>query len=248
MKNNLLSALVVLSLVFAMSCKNSGGGKAVLKTKMDSVSYVVGTILGHNVKSDTTIKFTSEALIKGLKDCLEGKDSLVFKEVDKQKIMMAFEQEIQKKKQEKMAQASGPNKKKGADFLAENKKKDGIKETASGLQYKVVKQGKGKKPAETDVVKVNYEGRLIDGKVFDSSYQRKEPATFALNGVIKGWIEGLQLMSEGSEFELYIPSDLAYGDMGNQLIPGGSTLIFKVELIKVMTQKEAQEEATKGKK
>jgi FKBP-type peptidyl-prolyl cis-trans isomerase FklB len=132
-----------------------------------------------------------------------------------------------------MLKASAPNKAAGAKWLEENKKNPGVIQTASGLQYKVIKEGKGKNPTAADKVTVNYEGRMIDGKIFDSSFERKQPATFEVNAVIRGWTEGLQLMKEGGSYELYIPSDLAYGDQGNQNIPGGSTLIFKVDLIKV---------------
>jgi FKBP-type peptidyl-prolyl cis-trans isomerase FklB len=140
---------------------------------------------------------------------------------------------MQQKQMEKMTAASAPNKEAGKKFLDENKKQAGVIETASGLQYKIIKEGKGKTPVATDQVTVNYEGKLLDGKVFDSSYDRKKPETFGVGGVIKGWSEGLQLMKEGGIYELYIKSDLAYGDQGNQSIPGGSTLIFKVELLKI---------------
>lgn len=146
---------------------------------------------------------------------------------------MNFQKNMQKKQMEKMAQTSAPNKEAGNKFLEDNRKNEGVIETNSGLQYKVIKEGKGKSPAETDKVTVNYEGKLLDGKIFDSSYDRKKPETFPVNGVIKGWTEGLQLMKEGGIYELYIKSDLAYGDQGNPSIPGGSLLIFKVELIKV---------------
>ena len=127
-------------------------------------------------------------------------------------------------------------KEEGAKFLAENKKNKDVKETASELQYKVVKEGNGKKPAATDRVKVHYTGTLLDGTVFDSSVQRGEPAVFPLNGVISGWTEGLQLMSEGSKYIFYIPSNLAYGDRGAQTIKPGATLIFEVELLEVNPQ------------
>ena len=123
---------------------------------------------------------------------------------------------------------------KGEAFLKENAKKDGVKTTASGLQYKVLKEGEGKSPKATDTVKVNYEGKLIDGKVFDSSYKRGEPIEFGLNQVIPGWTEGVQLMKEGATYEFTIPSKLAYGERGaGGEIPPNATLIFKVELIKV---------------
>ncbi len=127
-------------------------------------------------------------------------------------------------------------------FLEENKGKEGVQTTASGLQYKVIKEGKGDKPTVTDTVKVNYQGTLLDGTVFDSSYKRKEPARFQVRQVIPGWIEGLQLMTPGSEFELYIPPDLGYGDQGAPpVIPPGSLLKFKVELLEVIKDKENTE-------
>jgi FKBP-type peptidyl-prolyl cis-trans isomerase len=228
-----------------IGCNKKTDKKTELKTKMDSVSYVIGTNIGRNLKTDTSVKFNTEAISAGINDAVNGKDSLVFKEVDKQKILMSFQQEMMQKEKEKATKASEPNKKRGAEFLAENRKKEGVFETKSGLQYKVIKEGKGKIPTESDMVTVNYEGRLIDGNVFDSSYKRGEPATFGLNGVIKGWIEGLQLMKEGSVYELYIPSDLAYGDTGNQVIPGGSTLIFKVELLKIGAPKTQEKNPKK---
>jgi len=146
---------------------------------------------------------------------------------------MNFQKEMQQKQMEKMSAASKPNKEAGQKFLEENKKQPGVIETPSGLQYKVIKEGKGKTPTATDKVTVNYEGKLLNGKIFDSSFDRKKPETFGVTGVIKGWTEGLQLMKEGGSYELYVKSDLAYGDQGNQSIPGGSTLIFKVDLIKI---------------
>jgi FKBP-type peptidyl-prolyl cis-trans isomerase len=147
--------------------------------------------------------------------------------------MSKFQQDLQTKQQAKMSQEAEVNKAAGKAFLDENKKKAGVQVTASGLQYEVVKEGTGKMPIAASKVTVNYEGKLINGKIFDSSYDRGQTASFPLNGVIKGWTEGLQLMKEGAIYNFYIPSDLGYGDRGNQAIPGGSTLIFKVELIKV---------------
>jgi FKBP-type peptidyl-prolyl cis-trans isomerase FklB len=146
---------------------------------------------------------------------------------------MAFQKDMQEKQMAKQVKMAEPNKIAGQKFLDENKGKEGVKVTATGLQYKVIKEGKGKTPTANDKVTVNYEGKLLDGKIFDSSFDRKKPETFPVTGVIKGWTEGLMLMKEGGSYELYIPSDLAYGDAGNNSIPGGSTLIFKVDLIKV---------------
>ncbi|MFM8437975.1 MAG: FKBP-type peptidyl-prolyl cis-trans isomerase, partial [Candidatus Kapaibacterium sp.] len=129
------------------------------------------------------------------------------------------------------------NKAKGAAFLAENAKKAGVTTTASGLQYRVITQGTGAKPLATDKVKVHYKGTLIDGSEFDSSYKRGEPIEFPLNGVIKGWTEGVQLMSVGSKYEFFIPSELAYGDREvGGVIPAGSTLVFEVELLGIPSQ------------
>ena len=140
---------------------------------------------------------------------------------------------LQKKHTEELAKKSAANKEAGAKFLEENKKKENVKVTASGLQYQIVQEGTGKQPKATDKVTVHYTGKLLDGTVFDSSVQRGEPIEFGLNQVIPGWTEGVQLMKEGGKIILYIPSELGYGDRDMGQIPPGSTLIFEVELIKV---------------
>jgi FKBP-type peptidyl-prolyl cis-trans isomerase FklB len=148
--------------------------------------------------------------------------------------MTALQQKAQEKIQTAMKAAGAENVKKGQAFLDANKEKDGVKVTASGLQYKVVTEGDGAKPVETDKVKVHYSGTLIDGTEFDSSYKRNQPAEFRLNQVIKGWTEGLQLMTVGSKYELYIPSGLAYGPNGPPSIGPDQTLIFTVELLDII--------------
>jgi len=235
MKNICLSifSLAIATMLF-VSCGNNK--KADLKTQNDSVAYVIGANIGENLKNNIandSLDLSSAALVQGFKDALEGLDSVTFTKEEKQNIMMQFQKNMQEKQMKKMAEAAAPNKQAGAQFLEQNKKQPGVIQTQSGLQYKVIKEGKGKMPKATDKVTVHYEGKLIDGTVFDSSFERKEPASFGVTGVIPGWTEALQLMKEGGSYELYIPSDLAYGDQGNQSIPGGSTLIFKVELIKV---------------
>lgn len=236
MKNFLLS-LTGISLVVVFLAACNSGDKPNLKTNMDTIAYVVGSNIANNLKENMkrdSIDFSMEALVQGFKDALNGTDSLYFSDNDKQTIMMGFQKQLQQKQAEKVAAMAAPNKEAGKKFLEENKKNQGVIQTASGLQYKVIKEGNGKSPSAADQVTVHYEGKLLDGKIFDSSYERKEPITFAVNGVIPGWTEGLQLMKEGGTYELFIPSDLAYGDQGNQAIPGGSTLVFKVELIKVI--------------
>ncbi len=228
-----ISFLALAAFLF-VSCGNNN--KADLKTKNDSVAYVIGANIGQNLQQNIaadSLEFNTNALIQGFKDALNGVDSLVFSKEDKQNIMMQFQKDMQQKQMEKMTKASEPNKQAGLKYLEENKKQPGVTQTQSGLQYKVIKEGNGKTPTANNQVTVNYEGKLLDGTVFDSSFERGKPATFPVTGVIPGWTEGLQLMKEGGSYELYIPSDLAYGDQGTQGIPGGSTLIFKVDLIKV---------------
>jgi FKBP-type peptidyl-prolyl cis-trans isomerase len=235
-KNFVISMVVVFIIGLFVSC-DSGNKTADLKTKNDSIAYVIGANIGQNLNENIkrdSLELPTEALVQGFKDAINGLDTSVFTSAQKQAIMVEFQKEMQQKQMKKQAEAAIPNKEEGAKFLEENKKKEGIITTASGLQYKVVKMGKGAQPKSTDKVTVNYEGKLLSGKVFDSSFDRKQPASFQLSNVIQGWQEGLMLMKEGSTFELYIPSSIGYGDQGYPPdIPGGSTLIFKVDLIKV---------------
>ena len=203
-----------------------------LKTKRDKISYSVGLDIGQKLKQ-REFDLNTWILYKGIKDGLKGEKSLLSDE-EMKIVMNAYLKEVQDKMQKKQKTQGGINKAEGKKFLASNKKKQGVKTTKSGLQYKVFRKGSGKKPKSTDKVKVNYEGKLINGTVFDSSYERKQPVSFLLNRVIKGWTEGLQLMAEGSKFEFYIPSDLAYGPSGSGgKIGPDSTLIFVVELLKI---------------
>jgi len=163
-----------------------------------------------------------------VEDALKGKESSI-SPGEAQEVMM----NLQMGMQAKMMKSAEENKARGDEYLTANKAREGVKSTASGLQYRVIKEGSGRKPRATDVVTVHYSGKLIDGTEFDSSYKRNQPATFKLNEVIKGWTEGLQLMKAGSKYELVIPSDLGYGPRSNQKIPGGSVLIFEVELVSI---------------
>jgi FKBP-type peptidyl-prolyl cis-trans isomerase len=200
-------------------------------TKEQQVSYIIGYNIGSSLKQSGDFKFDVDAIVKAMKAALAGEKSDI-SDADAQYIMQEWQMEMQAKEEAKAATTSSEEKANGIAFLEENKHKNGVVVTPSGLQYKVEVMGKGPKPKATDKVKVHYEGTLIDGTVFDSSYKRGEPISFPLNGVIKGWTEGVQLMPVGSKFTFYIPSELGYGDRGaGAQIKGGATLIFVVELL-----------------
>src|SRR6267154_1329003 len=194
------------------------------KDQRDKVSYAIGMQIGFNLARQK-VDINPDVLNAGMKDAIAGKPQLTPDQV--KDVMAQFEKDMEQKQK----QLGEKNKTDGAKFLEDNKKKPGVKTTASGLQYKVEKEGTGSQPIATDMVTVNYRGTLIDGTEFDSSYKRGQPATFPVNGVIKGWTEALQLMKQGSKYQLFIPSSLAYGEraMGPDIGPN-STLIFEVEL------------------
>lgn len=187
-------------------------------------SYVLGYSIGENLRNNG-IEVNHDLFVKGLSEAMNGKKS-PFSKAESKALMMNLQRSL------KDARLKN-NLKRGEKFLQENSLKDGVVQIGSGLQYKVLKAGKGKRPRRTDRVSVHYTGSLISGKVFDSSYRRGKPTTFKVNGVIKGWQEALQLMSEGSKWKLFIPAKLAYGERGAGPIGPGETLIFDVELIKI---------------
>jgi FKBP-type peptidyl-prolyl cis-trans isomerase FklB len=198
-----------------------------LVTQTDSLSYSIGIMVAGFYKQQGITAINSDLVNLAIQDKMKG-DNTLLNEQQCNQVVMNY---IEKAKAEKSAAA----KMQGQTFLAENKTKPGVVTTASGLQYLILKEGTGPKPAVTDKVKCDYEGKLIDGTVFDSSIKSGKPIEFAVNGVIKGWTEALQLMNTGSKWRLYIPSELAYGDqqMGPDIKPG-STLIFDVELIEIV--------------
>ncbi len=200
-------------------------------TAPEKVGYSLGFMMAEGNK-EAVEDLNLDTFEQGFRDGYEGKDSALTQE-QMQQVLMDYQKEQEEKFVQDMKTKAEDNKTKGAAFLAENAKKEGVKVTESGLQYKVLTAGTGKSPKATDVVEVNYEGKLLDGTVFDSSYERGEPIEFPLNQVIAGWTEGVQLMKEGGKYEFYIPSDIAYGEAGNQGIDPNSTLIFTVELLKV---------------
>jgi FKBP-type peptidyl-prolyl cis-trans isomerase len=201
-------------------------------TQDEKNSYAIGVSQGEQLfeqLKNVGIDINFESVKKGFLDAFNGANKLTQEEIQ------ACFADLQEKMQAKQGQEIIVEKEKGQQFLTENKKRKEINETASGLQYEVIVMGKGEKPAATDKVKVHYTGKTLDGKVFDSSVERGEPATFGLNQVIAGWTEGLQLMPVGSKVMLYIPSELAYGERGaGAMIKPGATLIFEVELLEIV--------------
>jgi len=204
----------------------------VLKTDKDKVSYAIGADLAGRLKSQS-IDIDPALLSRGLKDTLAGATPLMTQD-EVRAALMGLQNQLREKQAAVAKEKGEQNRKAGDAFLAENKGKEGVVTLPSGLQYKILKAGEGEKPKPTDTVVCNYRGTLIDGKEFDSSYKRGQPATFPVSGVIKGWTEALQLMPVGSKWQLFIPPDMAYGDRGagNDIGPG-ATLIFEVELISI---------------
>lgn len=200
-------------------------------TRQDSISYMIGRDIGRNMKTNG-IEVSADIMFNGLKDGLNAIDTVMTDEVT-DALMMSLQMEMMAKQQQKSEVSNSEAKQAGAAFLAANKTKAGVIETPSGLQYRVITEGVGENPKPEDVVEVHYTGKLIDGTVFDSSVERGESIKFPLNGVIAGWTEGVQLMKPGAKYEFVIPSELAYGERGAGPIPGGSVLIFEVELISI---------------
>jgi len=236
-----ISLLLMLSSVVLFSCNNSKTSENTnvkLTSKNDSVSYGLGVDIASSIKQSGLDSVNSAAFAKGFNDILDSNDLLISQN-DAHMLVQKFFGELQQKQRAKELKKFEKNIKIGEDFLAENAKKEGVITTSSGLQYKIIKKGTGATPTLTSVVTVDYEGKLINGTVFDSSYKTGQPVQFPVNGVIPGWSEVLQLMKEGAIWEVYIPQELAYGANS----PGGaiepySTLIFKVELKKVENPKK----------
>jgi FKBP-type peptidyl-prolyl cis-trans isomerase FklB len=203
------------------------------KTQKDKVSYIIGTIVARDMQSQG-VDLKADLFMKGFRDVLSGAKPAI-SDQDAQETMRTFKNEMTAKQQATIKRVAEENKKQEEAFLRENKKKAGVHTLESGLQYKVIKEGSGNKPTLYDKVTVNYRGTLIDGREFDSSYKRNQPATFPVNGVIPGWTEALPLMKTGSVWQLFIPSKLAYGEAGagDGVIPPNAMLTFEVELLSI---------------
>jgi FKBP-type peptidyl-prolyl cis-trans isomerase FklB len=243
MKRHILLA-VILVLVAAVSSqtyaqkkekkKKGDKNEAVVATPAftnnnDTISYIIGADIAHSFAKNQ-LELNKDLVFKGFNDA-QAKADTIFTQEQIGQIMTAWQQEMSSKKMAEADLENAKNTKLGSDFMAANKLKEGVIETPSGLQYKILKPGEGESPDENDMVSVHYTGTLIDGTVFDSSRERGEPIEFPVNGVIPGWTEALKLMKPGAQYMLYIPAKLAYGDKKTGPIPEGSTLIFDVELL-----------------
>lgn len=228
MKNLKNAGIILLILVAIQACSTGSFKSEKVSSRTDSLSYMLGLYYGHSFKSEDIAGIKASLIAKGVEEALKGDST-----VSENQINMFLSTYFRQLQQEK----ANKNLKDGEAFLDANKSKEGVKVTATGLQYKVIQEGTGASPKGNDMVKCHYRGKLINGTTFDSSYDRNEPAQFALNGVIKGWTEGLQLMKEGGKYELYVPSQLAYGERGaGKVIGPNSVLIFEIELLQVTPQ------------
>lgn len=227
---SILVALILSLSLLSCSSGEKNASKKTLKSDSERFGYALGLDIGASLKEmQTDIDLPS--LLAGLRDTFEGTEALLTPE-QADEVIKEFSKKMQEKQAEKVKDLAEKNRKAGEFFLTENKKKEGVITTESGLQIVVLEEGDGPKPKATDQVKVHYQGTLLDGTEFDSSYKRGQPVTFPVNGVIAGWTEALQLMKVGSKVRLFIPSDLAYGQRGaGQKIGPNATLIFEVELL-----------------
>ncbi|MAZ05587.1 FKBP-type peptidyl-prolyl cis-trans isomerase [Marinobacter sp. SS8-8] len=232
MKKTLL-ALAVAGLVAGCSTPPEAPEQPELESTDQKISYGMGLVLGERMSNDLP-NLQMDQFLQGIQHGQAGDEAARrMSREEIQQALMAYQQQLQEEQTRQTEELASKNLEAGKAFLAENAEREGVKTTESGLQYEVLEKGDGEKPAETDTVQVHYTGELLSGEVFDSSRERGEPVTFALNQVIPGWTEGLQLMNEGARYKLYIPSDLAYGPGGNRAIGPNETLVFEVELLDV---------------
>ena len=230
MKLQRLAASVAVLTLVLVGCDNTAAVSPDLKTPAQKASYGIGLSMGKNLSQEGMDDLDSQAVALGIEDALTKTDQ----RLSDDELMEGFSF-LQARAQERMSALNDAAAKAGADFLAENAKRDGVITTESGLQYEVIAKAEGAQPKVSDVVSVHYQGTLVDGSVFDSSIERGEPVEFPVGGVIPGWVEGLQLMSVGEKYKFYIPSELAYGAQSpTPAIPANSTLVFEVELLDIV--------------
>lgn len=236
MEKIFITLAVASVMLMASSCKENGSNSAVELTNFeDSVSYAAGMSLYDMYNNEGELsQFTDSTIVLSAFSTLIKGDSAMLTDEQQAELLQKFFAKVTAEQQRRKEIENAQLKKAGEEFLAQNAQRSEVKTTESGLQYEIITQGKGKKPEATSVVRVHYKGELLDGKVFDSSYDRGEPAEFPLNRVIIGWTEGLQLMNVGAKYKFYIPYNLAYGERGaGANIPPYSTLVFTVELLEI---------------
>jgi FKBP-type peptidyl-prolyl cis-trans isomerase len=246
-KRLLILGLMAATTTLVVGCNEEAkpvDDSAKITTLEQKANYIIGQNLGKNLQNGG-LTIEPESLALALTDIRDGKESRISEE-DMQKIMQEVQEKAMAKQEEESKKIGETNIAAGKKFLEENKTKEGVVTTESGLQYKVLTEGTGAKPKATDTVTVNYAGKLLDGTEFDSSAKHGQPATFPLDGVIPGWTEALQLMPQGSKWEIYIPSELAYGAGGQGPIPA-STLVFEVELLEIKAAEVEAEAKAKAK-
>lgn len=230
LKLSLLTATLFAGVLTVTGCNSTKASVSESSTVEQKAAYTIGYMMAASNKADLGADLDLDVFEAGFRDAFADKDSALTDE-QMQEALVEFQKVRETQIAEEMKSMATTNKEAGAAFLTENKAKEGIKTTESGLQYKVITEGEGDSPKATDIVKVDYEGKLLDGKVFDSSYERGQPVEFPLNQVIPGWTEGVQLMKKGAKYEFFVPGELAYGEAGAPGIEPNSTLIFTVELL-----------------
>lgn len=246
MKHLYLAAIILISSMVLLSACNSYEQRASedLSTKIDSLSYSFGYLQGSSLSNEGINDIDIQNYVAGLQTGLDTTDtSVAIDQMAMQTLIQTYLQELEMNRQQQAEEEASVNRERGVAFLEENLQNEDVTETESGLQYRVLEEGDGDSPTAEDRVQVHYEGRLLSDEVFDSSYERGQPATFPLNRVIPGWTEGLQLMQEGAQYRFFIPADLAYGANPPQgsPIPPGAVLIFDVELLEVNPEPQQQQ-------
>ncbi|MBN2731785.1 MAG: FKBP-type peptidyl-prolyl cis-trans isomerase [Balneolaceae bacterium] len=231
---SIVASVMMIAMIITGCDSDSFEGEADLESNIDSVSYAFGFLNGQQLSQQGMSDLDPELFAKGMQQAMNEDSSQINKDTLRS-LLQSYQMKAQAKAQRQRAAEAQENQEAGEKFLAENKTKEGVQTTESGLQYKVLEEGSGASPTAEDTVTVNYKGTLLNGEVFDSSYERGQPADIPLNRVIPGWTEGIQLMKEGGKYKFWIPGDLAYGPNPR---PGGpigpnETLIFEVELIEV---------------
>lgn len=233
MKNIIYPLLIAILVALISGCETDAqdSGDIKFETQKDSISYFIGSDISRSLV-DIKEEVDIDLIIQAIRDGFDGKEPILTQN-DMMATMQEFSSRMMQKREEKKKVQAIENKEAGVKFLEENKSKEGVIVTASGLQYQILKEGSGAKPTAQDRVSVHYRGTLVDGSEFDSSYKAGKPMTFNVTGVIPGWTEALQLMNTGSKYKVYIPSELAYGEKGSGPIGPGEVLIFEVELISI---------------